>query len=185
MITNSECIEYFGISKSEFIPGLEYIPSALSENECFQILTMIEKNNWFLTGDQMIFFGNLPEWISPLIGIGSKMLSSIKRDPLFDQIIANSYNASQGIKPHIDLLKFDDGILIVSLTGTCTMEFSKDDQIISFFLRPGDAISLSGEARYKWMHGIPLRSIDVDENGRDFQRTHRISITLRSLRVKN
>jgi hypothetical protein len=181
MISNAECMAYFGIEKSDLIPGLTYIPSALSPKACDELISMIEANNWFMNGNQMIFFGNLPEWLDPIYEIGVRMLPEIKRMPLFDQCIANSYENSQGINDHIDLLKFEDGILIVSISGTCTMDFKKNDEIVSFFLRSGDAISLSGEARYEWKHGIPERQVDYDDDGQLVKRTHRISITLRSL----
>ena len=181
MLSNAECLDYFGLQKSELVPGLNYIPCALSLTECNQLLSNIKTNKWFSNGNQMMFFGNLPHWLSLLYDLGIKMLPSIKRVPLFNQCIANYYEKSEGINSHIDLLKFDDGILIVSLLGTCCMEFKKNQEIVTFFLRPGDAISLSGEARYEWEHGIPYGPVDCDEEGRYVERGCRVSITLRSL----
>ncbi|CAI5531605.1 unnamed protein product [Closterium sp. Naga37s-1] len=45
----------------------------------------------------------------------------LQREPLFDQMIANWYSGDQGIKPHVDLLRFDDGIAILSLLSPCVM----------------------------------------------------------------
>lgn len=181
MISNSECLDYFGLEKSELIPGLLYIPNALDSTTLSNLLFQIKENNWFSNGNQMMFFGNLPSWLSPVIKLGQEMLN-FNRKPLFNQCIANYYQDSQGIKPHVDLMKFDDGILIISLSGTCQMDFIKNDQIVSFFLKPGDVISLSNEARYEWKHGIPQRLEDINESGQKIKRTERISITLRSLK---
>jgi len=32
------------------------------------------------------------------------------REPSFDQMIVNVYHPGQGIKAHVDLAKFDDGV---------------------------------------------------------------------------
>ncbi|GJP75925.1 hypothetical protein CLOP_g17030, partial [Closterium sp. NIES-67] len=45
----------------------------------------------------------------------------LQREPLFDQMIANWYSAHEGIKPHVDLMRFDDGIAILSLLSPCVM----------------------------------------------------------------
>ena len=47
------------------------------------------------------------------------------RQPLFDQMIVNSYKPGEGIISHVDLLKFDDGIAILSLAAPATMTFTK------------------------------------------------------------
>ena len=47
------------------------------------------------------------------------------REPLFDQMIINVYHPGQGIKAHVDLAKFDDGIASVSLGSTCVMLFAR------------------------------------------------------------
>ncbi|CAE8657831.1 unnamed protein product, partial [Polarella glacialis] len=67
--------------------------------------------------DQAMRFGaDMPGWAnrlglrcSKLPGLLSAEVKS--RQPLFDQLIANAYQAGQGIGRHVDLLKFDDGIL--------------------------------------------------------------------------
>jgi len=39
----------------------------------------------------------------------------LARQPLFNQMIANWYAPSEGIRAHVDLLRFEDGIAIISL----------------------------------------------------------------------
>ncbi|KAL6868197.1 hypothetical protein ACP4OV_015042 [Aristida adscensionis] len=46
------------------------------------------------------------------------------REPFFDQLIANRYKPV-GICAHVVLLRFDDGITIVSLESACVMHFSQ------------------------------------------------------------
>ncbi|OAE34067.1 hypothetical protein AXG93_4280s1160 [Marchantia polymorpha subsp. ruderalis] len=48
----------------------------------------------------------------------------LEREPLFDQMIANSYQPGEGIRAHVDLMRFEDGIAIVSLLSTCIMTFA-------------------------------------------------------------
>ncbi|KOM34769.1 hypothetical protein LR48_Vigan02g091900 [Vigna angularis] len=48
----------------------------------------------------------------------------LHKEPLFDQMIANIYQPNQGIYAHIDLLRFDDGITILSLESDCIMHFT-------------------------------------------------------------
>lgn len=49
------------------------------------------------------------------------------RKPVFDQMIVNGYKPGEGISSHVDLLKFDDGIAIISLGSPATMTFTQTD----------------------------------------------------------
>ena len=49
------------------------------------------------------------------------------RQPTFDQMIVNSYQPGEGISSHVDLLKFEDGIAIISLGSSATMTFTNID----------------------------------------------------------
>lgn len=49
-------------------------------------------------------------------------MGQISRCPLFDQMIVNRYAVGDGLKDHVDLPhRFDDGIVSLSLAGTCKM----------------------------------------------------------------
>lgn len=77
---------------------------------------------------------------------------------------------NQGICAHVDLMRFEDGIAIVSMESECVMHFSRADQetsvhevrcnrgdsqaSIPVLLNPGSLILMSGEARYFWKHEI-------------------------------
>lgn len=45
------------------------------------------------------------------------------RSPPFDSLAVNSYEAGEGIRSHVDLLRFEDGIAIVSLLSAVSMDF--------------------------------------------------------------
>lgn len=109
--------------------------------------------------------------------------------------------SGEGIRSHVDLQKFDDGILIISLLSSCVMIMTPaseelknassyqideiaDNEGILIHLRPGDVLALTGSARWDWAHGIPAREIDVI-HGEQIQRGTRVSITLRKLKCSS
>ena len=86
----------------------------------------------------------------------------------------------QGISPHIDCIPCFDGVICsLSLISSCVMEFIKDKKI-PILLEPNSLLILSGQARYKWKHGISLRKEDI-YYGNKIQRKRRISITFRNM----
>ncbi|CAO3590901.1 unnamed protein product [Absidia cylindrospora] len=70
-------------------------------------------------------FGNLGPHLDMLSTYihESKVLppSLSDRLPLFDQAIYNRYNKGEGLVSHVDLAKFDDGIIVLSLLSSCCM----------------------------------------------------------------
>ncbi|KAF5369246.1 hypothetical protein D9757_013263 [Collybiopsis confluens] len=93
------------------------------------------------------------------------------------QAILNLYAPGEGISPHVDLLRrFGDGIVGVSFYGGCVMQFERvqgenDDahpeasdapteEIYSVYLPQNSIIVLTGDARYRWTHGIARRDGD-------------------------
>ncbi|GAV73863.1 2OG-FeII_Oxy_2 domain-containing protein, partial [Cephalotus follicularis] len=126
------------------------------------------------------------------------------REPLFDQLIVNVYQPGcpfnfrlslvQGICAHVDLLRFEDGIAIVSLESSCVMHFTPvgDDtrmrgtteahiEKIPVLLTPGSLILMSGDARYLWKHEINRNPGSQTWEGLEINQRRRISITLRKL----
>ncbi|KXZ48036.1 hypothetical protein GPECTOR_31g400 [Gonium pectorale] len=79
--------------------------------------------------NQAMFFGELPAWAQRLIGLVP--LSALlpphlaARSPAFDQAILNLYRPGEGITPHVDLARFQDGIVGASLGGPVVMHFTK------------------------------------------------------------
>ncbi|KAK0230182.1 hypothetical protein IW262DRAFT_384033 [Armillaria fumosa] len=106
------------------------------------------------------------------------------------QAIINRYDPGEGITAHVDLLKrFGDGIVGVSFGSGCVMQFASgsEDQAYGVYLPEGSVIVMSGDARYKWTHGIErktmdyVQSSDTSSAGRWVKRTMRMSITFRWL----
>ena len=75
------------------------------------------------------------------------LLQTAQRRPLFDQLIVNLYQPGEGLKPHVDLLRFQDGIAIVSLQSSAILAFTRGEEVVDVRLDPGDLLLLEGEAR--------------------------------------
>ncbi|KAG2697427.1 hypothetical protein I3760_07G105400 [Carya illinoinensis] len=119
------------------------------------------------------------------------------REPLFDQLIVNAYQPGEGICAHVDLMRFEDGIAIVSLESSCVMHFTKVGQPhcdaanggkshppttrIPVYLTPGSLVLISGEARYSWKHEINRKPGFQIWEGQELNQRRRISVTLRKL----
>ena len=128
----------------------------------------------------------------------------LARARLFDQVIVNAYRPGEGLRPHVDLDAFADGVAVVSLESAVDMDMypprddepsGRDDERMSeqpsnepvpVRLHPGDVLFLAGEARWRWRHGIAARTFDrVEEAGGKWNavaRGRRTSVTLRAMR---
>ncbi|KAI9261470.1 hypothetical protein BDA99DRAFT_560345 [Phascolomyces articulosus] len=169
------------------IPGLLLARAAISHQDQMTLLQAIADHRYFHdNADQAMCFGALPahfSWLETWVKTKYPELfpqDIVNRTPLFDQAIINLYHKGKGIKSHIDLLRFDDGILVVSLLSSCVMIMQKEDHKVPLLLRPGDVLTLSGEARYEWEHGIEEQMRDYID-GEWIERGTRVSITLRKL----
>ncbi|KAJ3223535.1 hypothetical protein HDU81_009129 [Chytriomyces hyalinus] len=148
----------------------------------------------------MRFGANLPPFLAPLLSIGATLLPPhlSQRTPAFDSMIANYYQPGEGICSHVDLARFEDGVVVFSFISALVMDFTwiggdgapegytrANEQTlldsVPVLLESGSAICLSGDARFKWAHGIAERKEDFFEGTR-IQRKQRISITLRKLK---
>ncbi|KAJ0960156.1 hypothetical protein J5N97_002075 [Dioscorea zingiberensis] len=121
-------------------------------------------------------------------------LDLLWREPFFDQLIVNVYEPGEGICAHVDLMRFDDGIAIVSLESTCVMHFTRCKEEsekegveedpsprVPVLLTPGSLVLLSGEARYLWTHEINRKPSFQLWGGKEIQQERRTSVTLRKL----
>merc|ERR1712192_84367 len=132
----------------------------------------------------MRFGADLPCWVrrlskrcARLDGLLTPEVAS--RQPLFDQLIVNSYGTGQGIHRHVDLLKFDDGILGICLGADATLTLRRlrdgvevvpgcecaiadsdlTGDVVDVDVHAGDVYSLCGEARFRWTHEIAAASL--------------------------
>ncbi|PRQ26351.1 putative tRNA (carboxymethyluridine(34)-5-O)-methyltransferase [Rosa chinensis] len=210
----------------EQIKGLWLCRDFLSPQNQSALLSTIQNERWFTEAshNQAMRFGDLPDWAAELSDSIHKVVLScdsdshpielgsarggkqnvspfpselLSRVPLFDQLILNSYQPGEGICAHVDLLRFEDGIAILSLESSCVMHFSpvegtsggflvdqgKDPVTtkIPVYLTPGSLILLSGEARYQWKHEINRKPGFQKWQGEELNQKKRISITLRKL----
>ncbi|XP_047265219.1 alkylated DNA repair protein alkB homolog 8 isoform X3 [Capsicum annuum] len=179
-------------------------------------LIVVAAEGWFAasSSNQAMRFGDLPGWAVELsssiheVILFSNYAAELEnyetgkeacifpqdllwREPIFDQLIVNMYQPAEGICPHVDLMRFEDGIAIVSLESTCVMHFSRVENDTSgvqdpqhkvpVLLTPGCLILMWGEARYLWKHEINRKpGIQIWE-GQEIDQKRRISVTLRKL----
>ncbi|XP_020081573.1 uncharacterized protein P8A3.02c-like [Ananas comosus] len=105
----------------------------------------------------------------------------------------------QGICAHVDLMRFEDGIAIVSLESPCIMHFTRpttdmevgttatleeDRELtkrVPVLLTPGSLVLMSGEVRYLWKHEINRKPGNQVWEGKEIQQGRRTSVTLRKL----
>ncbi|XP_072040234.1 tRNA (carboxymethyluridine(34)-5-O)-methyltransferase ALKBH8-like [Amphiura filiformis] len=109
-----------------------------------------------------------------------------------DQLTINQYQPGQGIPPHIDTHSaFEDAIIALSLGSQVLMEFSHPDgRHIPVLLSPRSLVTMTGEARYLWSHGITPRKGDIVPSATTdtkggltlMPRSVRTSLTFRAIR---
>jgi alkylated DNA repair dioxygenase AlkB len=184
---NWECIEE--------VKGLWILRNFLSISQQSHLLTSIKSEKWFTQPsiNQAMRFGyqNLPNWAIKLSNSIHRSCSSsssvfpsnlLQRKPFFDQMITNFYQPGEGICPHVDLLRFEDGIAIVSLESSCVMDFSlESEETVHVLLNPGSLVFMFGDARYVWKHEINRKPGFQSWQGQLLNQTTRTSVTLRKL----
>jgi alkylated DNA repair dioxygenase AlkB len=119
----------------------------------------------------------IPDWCGFLI---NRLLENCILSAIPDQLIVNEYKPGQGIFPHVDDVRsFEDGIVSLSLGSEVMMDFV-DNQDTSIkkevALKRRSVISLHGDARYNWRHGIAARKSDYG-----IKRGRRVSLTFRKM----
>lgn len=137
--------------------------------------------------------GDLPETLASL---ADELHKDGFIDYIPDQVIVNEYIPGQGIASHIDCEPcFGDTILTMSLGSGCVMEFIKaerkggrldfkkparPEEKIPVWLEPRSVVSMRGDSRWWWFHGIPARKSDK-WNDKTYQRSLRVSLTFRKV----
>lgn len=102
-----------------------------------------------------------------------------------EQIIINEYEPGQGIYPHVDQRNhFGKVVVSISLGSQCIMDFVnlETKEAHQALLLPRSICVLTGDARYKYTHGIARRKND-EINGVKVPRGTRYSITFRTMNV--
>ncbi|KAI1318941.1 hypothetical protein EDD11_005375 [Mortierella claussenii] len=124
-----------------YIPGLTLHANILTDEDQARLMAQITEKNFFKGGQQnqaMCFGKRDLAWLDWLVGrmteggvLDERFCEGIDsaggvwthRQPLFDQSIMNLYYPGNGIKPHVDLARFEDGIVIISLLAAINMDF--------------------------------------------------------------
>lgn len=186
-------------------PGFEYLPDFLSRSEEAELTACIESGAWLADLsrrvqhygykydysnrklDESARIGPLPEWLTQLT---YKVREAATGDAVrvldvhrpFEQAIINEYELGQGIAPHIDRDCFGPVVATVSLGSPVNMDFSCDNTGDEYVrrLEPRSLLLLSGDARWKWRHGIAKRRADT-WHGQKIARQRRLSITFRTI----
>ncbi|MGO4875997.1 alpha-ketoglutarate-dependent dioxygenase AlkB [Pedobacter psychrotolerans] len=183
---------------SKVISGLTYVKEFISQEEEQKLLKTISEQEWL--GDlkrrvqhygwkydykarslnSSMYLGPLPPWAKNL---AERLFEKNLMSELADQVIINEYLPGQGIANHVDCEPcFGDTIVSLSLATPCIMNFinleSKEKRETQ--LDPRSAVSIKGESRYQWSHGIPARLAD-DIDGIRTNRKTRISVTFRKV----
>ncbi|XP_016482782.1 uncharacterized protein P8A3.02c isoform X2 [Nicotiana tabacum] len=214
-LTGSVFGESHDWEKISEIDGLWLCKDFLSPDQQSNLLSSIQKEGWFAqsSSNQAMRFGDLPGWAVELSSsiheaiLFSNCVAELEncgkgeetcifpqdllwREPLFDQLIVNMYQPGEGICPHVDLMRFEDGIAIVSLESSCVMRFTRVEnetcnqdspQTVPVLLTPGCLILMRGEARYLWKHEINRKHGFQKWEGQEIDQKRRISVTLRKL----
>lgn len=181
------------------VSGLRFLDNYISPTEHEQIVRAIDNEPWLndlkrrvqhygfkynyksRSIDHNMYIGALPTWSHQLCKrlVEDKLITYLP-----DQIIVNEYLPGQGIANHIDCEPcFNDTIISLSLISSCVMDIINKDcpsRRIEILLPPRSLVVLSGEARYRWTHGIAGRRVD-EFQGQRIYRERRISLTFRKV----
>ena len=185
------------------IKGLTYVEDFISDSEHKEIWKTINQEPWLddlkrrvqhygykydykkRSLDYSMYIGTIPQWTN---FVTQRIVSKGYMKYFPDQVIVNEYLPGQGIADHIDCEPcFEDTIVSLSLGSSCIMDFkNKIDKTEKYelLLKPKSLIVITGEARYKWTHGIPAREKDK-WLGETIYRKARISLTFRKVIIES
>jgi alkylated DNA repair dioxygenase AlkB len=192
--------------EDDTIKGLYYVPNFLTDEEHKKILDYLKKSKkWKGVGKnsgsrKVIHFGysyaydrsgikkidDVPDYFKNLVDI-DRVNANIETDLLdenMEQLIINEYKPGQGIHPHLDHVGYFGAIIVCITIGSgVSMDFTKIEDPTkkkTIFVQPSSLYIMSGDARYKWKHGIKRTSYD---NGK--KRGTRYSLTYRTVQIDN
>jgi alkylated DNA repair dioxygenase AlkB len=177
------------------IPGLRYLAEYIDARTHDELLDMVSGQAWMevLGQRRMQFYGYTYDYASHSIKRSGRLppwamriAETIQRDGLSPhtpvQLSVIEYAPGQGIFNHVDAEVFSD-VIVISLVSPCVMDFadSQSSATASLLLEPRSALVLSGDARYRWQHGIAARASDT-WNGERIERARRVSLTFRNVK---
>ena len=173
------------------VPGFFLRPEYIGREEEQDLLEKVNAGEWDTewrrrvqrygvsygpTKDRTVL-GPLPDWLCPLATKVQKD-AGLERYP--ENCVINEYEPGQGIAPHKDYFTFGEKVACVSLGSDVVLDFQSEDRIEKHsILVPARCLwVISGDARFKWLHGIMPRLSDT-VCGLKRKRERRVSITFR------
>ena len=182
------------------IPGLKYIPRFLSDDEREAAIRYIDDAPWrsdlerrvqhygwrydyrARTIERDMHIGPLPIWLQDIAERLYSKTGLFDRVP--DQAIVNEYFPGQGIAMHADRQCFGPTVATVSLGDAWRMDLrpagGKSDTRVDILLEQGSALLMTGDARWRWFHGIAKRQRERTDHG-SRPRKRRVSLTFRTV----
>jgi|GEM_PF-604343 len=136
----------------------------------------------------------LPEWLKcssdkrNIIELLNARVNSVLKTNTWgtDQLTINEYTPGQGIPPHVDTHSaFYDGIASISIGALSTMRFAPEGDKLKqqdVLLSRRSLAIFTGEARYRYTHGIPQRRSDFVAGLGVVARETRYSLTFRHIK---
>ena len=182
------------------IPGLTYISKFLSADEQAAAIRHVDEEPWRSDRERRVqhygwrydyrartvghdmHIGPLPEWLQAISERLHAETGLFDRVP--DQAIVNEYFPGQGIAMHADRQCFGATVATVSLGDAWRMDLrpagGKADTRVDILLEQGSALLMTGDARWRWLHGIAKRQKERTDAG-SRMRKRRLSLTFRTV----
>ena len=187
--------ETLSLFEPEPLDGLGYYPDYITPAEEAMFLAYIDSQPWsmeLLRRRQWYgwaYDDNLlgrPEEYQPqpmpecFTALGRRLHADGHFAGVPDRALVNEYFPGQGIGGHKDRdAEHIAAVAIVSLGSAVMMDFTRLGHATrSHYLRPRSLVTMRGEVRHKWMHGIVGRKSDR-VGGLVLSRGRRLSMTFR------
>jgi alkylated DNA repair dioxygenase AlkB len=177
---------------SDLPSGLFYSPDFISEKLEKEIIDWLDSQEWSTKLSRRTqHYGSEYDYSKKKVSSNSEplpdfLLKLIKKFPIsddgvFNQCIVNEYTRNQGIAPHTDSKEFGETIIGISLGDDTVMNFTYGDKSYDLLLEKRSCMMMTGDARYKWKHGIDKKvSYHTDDKKIiKAQNYRRISLTFR------
>ena len=177
------------------LPGLRYQDDYISPDEEAALIAFIDRQPWSLEllrrrqwygwayDDKL--FGRADEYApqpfpQAFASLAQRLHADGHLDGVPDRALVNEYEPGQGIGAHKDRdAEHIAAVAIVSLGSGVIMDFTRLGHATrAHYLRPRSLVTMRGDARHHWLHGIVARKSDR-VGGLVLPRERRLSLTFR------
>jgi alkylated DNA repair dioxygenase AlkB len=181
------------VEDAPFIPGFSLERDYITREEEQQLITHVDAEPWQTDyrrriqqyglgysaerGQAPTWLRDFPQWLLPL----ATRVSQEAFGRFAENCVVNEYIPPLGIGPHRDYDAFGPVVACVSLGSDIVLDFTEPEEgrRVPVHVPARSFWKISGEARWKWLHGIAPRLTDVF-GGERHRRGRRISITFRT-----